>query len=234
MYPVVTANPILSLIGAFNIGAQGIATSISRYFADLDPVQQGYYTIGAPVVETGDFEWSFDIVIPATSTGRQIIASGLLGNNNSIVLDVFGSSVRAFAYIGTSITTILERNFVRDGTLQHVSLGFTGTTITLSLNGGTLSTSTWLLDGNQDIALIGTRLGTHFNGIIANVDLGNGNKWALDKDGATTTEQAVNGNNLLTRVNVSAGDVELFTLNTATNPDQWENFNQTVIIPVAP
>lgn len=200
---------------------------IQRYFARQDPVQQGYYLFQNPVVESGDLDWSFDFSTATTST--QVLAGNSSGTT-FIQLRALGTQIR-YRTNGVSSTFTVPQ--YADSTLRTCRFIVTGTSVELILVGISYGSLTCGVGAELDV--IGSLVTTNFlSGIIANVDLGNGNKWAMNKDGATTTEQAENGSNLLTRVNVSAGDVELFTLNTDTDPDQWESPDKTIIIPVAP
>jgi len=79
-----------------------------------------------------------------------------------------------------------------------------------------------------------------FNGIIANLKITDGttltHDLAFDEDFATTSI-AVNIGSIgaagnATAVNIT--DSELFTLHTETDPDEWRNFDDTIIIPIAP
>ena len=213
----------------FGSGVSPISPSTTRYFALLDMVQNGRYPQQNPVVETGDFEFSFLFATTSTSIGWIFTGIG----SNFVRLQGTGE-LRLRINNGVTTSTVTTSAQYNDGTLHSGVAKLESGTLSITVDGVTNSVASSIFPTGMTIAEIGGSAGNTFDGYLADVDLGNGNSWTLGEDSTTTTEQAVNGNNLLTRVNVAQADVELFTLNTSTNPEQWENAGQTIIIPVAP
>lgn len=197
-----------------------IASSLTqRIFIDLDPVTQEHYTLQNPVVETGDFSHSFKFSVSAY---------------NSIILGRSGSGAD-FVYIlpdGTIRVRIADSNgnstlTVTLNDLHSATLSRVGSLVTLVVDG--VQFVSYTNSGSYTIDLIGNFSTIYFNGYVSNVDLGNGNDWKLERD-PENAEQAVNGNNLLTYVNIPTGlpSRELFTLNQAGT--QWDGNNGTTLV----
>jgi hypothetical protein len=107
-----------------------------------------------------------------------------------------------------------------------------GTTASVSINNGTPATNTWALDGNQDIAMIGSRGGpvNFFDGIIRNLKIWTGGDRTTgtlaryyklnEQTGTTITDFTGSGNDGST-VNITDSERDLFRL----SPDgtQWIN-----------
>ena len=74
------------------------------------------------------------------------------------------------------------------------------------------------------------------NGYIADFEIWDAgtqiHRWAIDSDGTGSTETDSVGSNDVTRTNMTSADTELFTLNEATDPPQWENPGVTITLPV--
>jgi hypothetical protein len=172
-----------------------------------------------PVVETGDFIHSFEFIYDGI--GIQTVLSDTAGSLERLYLA--GTGVELTGQVFVSALTGLDVNKLHRGTLVR-----TGSSIELFINDapkGTMSRSSPVvfnaIAGNHNLT------DRFFDGILANIDLGNGNAWKLDL-ATGNTEQAANGNNLLTYVGIPNSNRELFEFNAATDPDQWENISPSV------
>lgn len=224
------------------LGSGAKAGATQRFFAALDPVQQGHYVMQNPIIETGDLSYKVDFLTSSGAAQKILqLYTDTPAQKMALQLEPGG-----FVKFSTDGNTPGQGAVNRaDGVLHELRLDVNVTTgaFTVFVDGNVEYTGTHdspaLLSQSFDLDIGRRRDNTaapsseYFDGIIADVDLGNGNTWKLSKDGATTTEQSSGGANILTRVNVAAVDVELFTLNTSTTPDQWENPDKTVITPVA-
>lgn len=199
------------------------STRVSRYFSYLDPIQQGYYTFQNTLVFASGDTFEFDFLAPSSVvSGDQYITDGGADDATRAHIRLRSSGAYAFSSGLTAtvngVTKVSGDLYPTDGALHKVICTFTTT---------------------KAIKYLGCRLSIEnfYSGILSSAKStisGAISSWRLDKDPLTTTEQSSGGGNILTRVNVAQADVELFTLNTATTPDQWENPDQSTILQVAP
>lgn len=153
-----------------------------RVFIDLDPIANAYYELASPWTPTGDFEIEVDFST-TTTTGTRTFVAGATASNNSIVCDIQASgSVRFFAFVGGTIQSVISSTTLglNDGKLHNVKFNYTGTTAAITVDGVADNTSTWALNGAQNVGLFGKRASdiNFFDGIIANAKL-------TDKSGAS-------------------------------------------------
>jgi hypothetical protein len=91
--------------------------------------------------------------------------------------------------------------------------------------------------GNVEIDYLGgwNVANTSLSGYITDFDIWDAgthiHSWALDSDGTTSTETDSVGTNDVTRTDITSADTELFTLNEAVYPPQWENPGVTITLP---
>ncbi len=152
------------MLSAYIFSATG-----EKVLIDLSPTSNGFYSLGTPITFAGDFEIEVDFL---TSSPKTII-SGTLESANTIIIDVAGSKLRTFAYVGTSFTGQIQSSInVDDGKLHTAKLKYIGNTASLYLNNILVDSTTWNLNGSQEIKFFGKReaRGT-FSGIVSNVKL---------------------------------------------------------------
>ena len=210
-----------------------------RYFTTLTAAGGMYYSLAAPVTLTGDFEIEFDFYIKSsnpTSNGYRLL--GFDGNDLIKIFDkgefTVGNTVRLRS---GGVNSDAEFD-IEIGKFNKLLISRTGSSIYFKINNGVSVLGSAQISTNVLINKIGQTASTEYlDGIISNLTIKQSgtltNSWALDSDGTTGAEiDSVGGNNA-TRVNMTAADTELFTLNTAATPDQWESTTSAKVIPIA-
>jgi len=206
--------------------------AIQRYFTQLDPVANAYYELETPITLTGDFE--IEVWFSSTSVAASMnLISGTIVTEDTIILDFTSSNtIRAFAYVGTTLQPITSTSSLPylDGKLRTAGIRYTGTTVELLVDGVVMSSGTWALNGNQNIAYSGARAGTtnYLDSILSNLKITDKSgaedvttTFALDSGKGVTTENSLENNNSLTRINVADEDIELFEK----SGNQWGNIS---------
>lgn len=221
-FPVRTAiaDAVASAVASATQDATG---AIQRIFIPLNGVDE-YFTIQNPVVATGDFSYSFEF-----ETTNSINRLGVFGHI-SAQFNFFRMRADSTFEMRTSTETTLVFNtpasILQDGKLNNGILSRTSGMLSLVVNSedlgsiadsGTFTTSVLFVSANA------TELINFFDGITANVDLGGGNAWQLNRPLPATTEQSSSGTNLLTYV--GAPTTELFTF----IDGRWVGSNERVV-----
>ena len=171
-FPIISSivRPIVSSIVA------SANNAITRYFIDLDPVLNSYYSLSTPKVFAGDFEIEADIY----NDGAGVIFQGIFGGSD------VGSTTRAYSLILKNDGQLLF-NF-GDGTtfksmsslvgaytvnkLSTVKVSRVANLFTIFLDGVSLTSATLTGSPTTDIDRVGSYANANlFNGILANVKL---------------------------------------------------------------
>lgn len=207
---------------------------MQSWTTDLSAAGGMYYDIPALVVGT-EFEIEGEFYNDDT-TGTEYIVSGTAVGDDEIVVRVNGSNLEFLAYVGTTLQTACSVSFTAD-VLHTFVAKVTGTTASLIINGGTPSTQTWALDGNQDIDNIGrVSSGSFFDGIIRNVKIWTGGDrttgtlerfYKLNESTGTTIRNfaSTDGTGDGTTVNITDAERELYRQDADGNwiNKQWPN-----------
>lgn len=208
----------------------GSAPAIQRYFTTLSAAQQ-FVPESTVTLATGDRAISVDFYCAIIDGVNRLIFNSTKGMYISISVNGLFCRINYFGINIPVSNVLVGLNRVRVWRSQSLQ------TMYAQLNGGTI----YSLANTNNLSTNITTIGGSFSGVVANVMFWSGSidfdstptySWAIDSDGSTSTETATNGNINLTRVNLTQADTELFTLNEATTPVQWENSDQSVIIPV--
>jgi len=125
----------------------------ARYFTPFIASSDSHIVLSNAIVVTGNFIGSIDAVL--NGTDNQTLIGGTLSVEDSIVLDIRPTTIRLFAYVGTTIQSIVTVTNPADGELHTIYFSYTGTTASLALDNATPTTATWALDGTQTIQYIG-------------------------------------------------------------------------------
>ena len=214
--------------------------ALKRYFTELQSSLSQYYTIPT-VTLAGDFEIEVDFMTDVTTGFPTILASNDL--NTGMLCYVSGPSgfLTFSTRIGGVEVGVTSAVAVNDGKLHKALLKRVGNIFSMVLDGADITGYT-RAGTSCVVDFVGATVaaGAPFNGIIANLKITDGttltHDLAFDEDfGATSI--AVNKGSIgaagnATAVNITAS--ELFTLHTETDPDEWRNFDDTIIIPIAP
>lgn len=149
----------------------GMISTIRRWFISMDPVLNTYYEISSPITPSGNFSISGEFSTVSASTVT--ILSGDDVNTDTIVVDVNAAGMRFFAFVGSSLQTIITSSAVNDGKLHTFTATYTGTTAELILDGVSQGTETWALDGGQGFKYFGRRAdgSNDFDGELANISI---------------------------------------------------------------
>lgn len=212
---------------------EGVDSQVQRFFTDFQDTRPSYITLdSALALDTSDFEIIADF---ATSSGVAVI--GALSDTNSVVIDLEGTAVRAFARNGTTVTPIISTSNTSylDGDFHRARLKYLGSQATLYLDGVEVGTQTWSLNGDQVIQTIGARPArpSFLQGKAANVKVIKNGVVVLDMpiDGNYTASSNqvldISGNNFHgTFGNVAEGDSVLYTL----DENSWVSGGDTINI----
>ena len=152
---------------------------ISRYFVTLDPVLNSYYEMAQPITFAGDFEVEVEFSSTDTSDIKTII-SGDNQNTTTLVIDINGNTIRAFAYNQGVLSGPMQTDISAfAGKLITVKLVYTGGNAGLYVNNILKGYGTWGDLSGVYVSYIGKRLtNSYFNSIIANAKI-------TDKSGAS-------------------------------------------------
>ncbi len=193
---------------------------ITRQILTLDG-QSSFMKTSTISVTSGDI---LEVDVILTQTGvTQYIHDTNYGDPNRFYLLINGSNLLNY-YPGSTALSI-------DGTPI-----ISGTDITSFLDGGIhpmqivfdrpLSLGTFGVNGLMSNGFLNggyTRIYTSVSGVET--------EWPIDS-GSTVSEDATTGTGTIYFYDISTGSWEEFTLNESTSPDQWENGDQTRIIPI--
>lgn len=150
-----------------------ITDAVCRQIATFDGVDQ-YITLPT-VTPPGDFE--IELELKTTNAASQMTVIGGNSTTDYIRIDISSNVVRFFSEVGGFLQPVVSVAGGADGNLNTVVVKYTGTTPSVSLNGGTPSTGTWALDGLQIIDVIGATTPIprdFFDGNIRNVKIWTG------------------------------------------------------------
>lgn len=213
-------------------------TPVQRYITDFNAAAGSYLSLDQTINLTGNFEIEFYGTFSAN--GFYLTARRTDANSRMLV---FGSRLYLEGAIQTS--TFSDSSWIGDGKLHRLSVLRSGTVIQVLIDGNFIASVT--TSTTVSIQALLSQFGAstsvpYFDGHLLEVSLWAGgtrdtvaktNYWDISSDGSGSTEtDSVSGNNL-TRVNLSAADTGLFTLNEIVTPNQWENGDQSVVLPIA-
>ena len=211
--------------------------AIKRYLTSLQSSLSQRYTFPT-VTLTGDFEIELDIY--ATSDRSHILSdttghSRLFHEASStkiVLTDVTGASIEIS-------NIVIGLNVLRRLIIIRVGSGFTASLDGVNYPITDTSDDDFVFNSLGGIRGQSTTVPS-FDGILANLKITNGTTLThdlrFDEDFALTSI-AVNKGTLGAAGNATAVNItssELFTLHTETDPDEWRNFDDTIIIPIAP
>lgn len=214
------------------------SSPVHRYFTDLVAAGGMYYQFSSPITLSGDFE--IELRFATTGLSVQII----LGDSH-ITAYYFNISATLNVWVAG---TERKFNFItdpRDGKLHNLIYKLTGNSLQVFIDGVSLGSKTIVpyLGANRFRLGNSNSATAPFNGVLSDLKIwtnGDRNTGTLVVDcpvdeaaGVNTIANLANPANPLTRVNQPLSATELYTLNTATTPYQWENADKTKIIPIA-
>jgi len=135
--------------------------------ANLTSGSSEYFEIPA-FTPAGDFKVEVEVEL---ATGvAEIVASDNL-STDGIYIDYTGGDIQAFAYVSSSLQTAITHTISTDDALHKIRLEYVGTTATLFVDGVSVGSQTWALNGSQSVQYIGRRDTVYNTGIIRNVGL---------------------------------------------------------------
>ena len=104
------------------------------------------------------------------SASKRTLLSGSSRDVDNIVIDVTVTEIRAFCYIGSTLTGLIRHSATLKGS-HTVELNVLNNYAELYLDGSLVGSSTWALDGNQCITYVGNRAGVegYFLGGLYNI-----------------------------------------------------------------
>ena len=195
-----------------------------RYFLPMDPVLNSYGELDSAFVPSGNFE--IEALVSTTATGSQMTILRGTGNDH-IALDIAATDVvRFWARVGGVVQTIISGSTINDGDLHLIRAVYTGTTAELFIDGVSQGTTTWALNGSQDLTEVGRTPGgsNYFDGYLANIKTIDSTTAANSRIfplavGAGTTENSTINSGSITINNIPDNTRELFTFDEANN--QW-------------
>ncbi len=182
-----------------------ISIAVTEVLIKLDRNVKSHYKLLEPIVETGDFEWSFELTIPkysvhivADSDDSALSRIGLQWDGTEITVWIASVASNFWGNVKFPALTAAAG----DNKLHALSLFRDGDVFMLLLDGvllGSKTASGHVMRATSIGALKGdsTALG-FFDGIISKSDFGNGRKWKLNQLSGIyeITEGAVIGNEL--------------------------------------
>jgi len=132
------------LTGSLTSSITGVG-AITRLFATFDGTDD-FISIPA-VTAAGDFELSVDFSTTVSGTIMTIVSGA--SSVDGILIDFTATLIRCFAFVGGSLQTIISTSSTPyvDGKLHTVTLTHTGTTAEMLIDGVSINTATWALDG---------------------------------------------------------------------------------------
>lgn len=221
----------LKPVTVYRFGSPGVT---QRYFTRLNASSAQYYQFSSDIVLSGDFEVECVFSTDATTGARTFFG----GPSNFVRIG--GVNYQFMINSNYTSTTAMATT---DGTLSLLNFRRVGSTGDITDNGVVVDTRTVSTDPFT-IGFVGSRgpSGNYFDGYIADFKVWSGGDknsgtlvcdCKIDTDLSTPTiPNDANPLNPLTAINLTSADAELFTLNTSTTPDQWENSDQSVILPI--
>ncbi|MDO6466800.1 Ig-like domain-containing protein [Neptunomonas phycophila] len=215
---------------------------LQRYFTKLSSAAGMYFTF--PEVPFGPgIDIELMMVSEPNPTKYATLISGGIGNNNAFNIDISTGESRFYVYNGTSAQLVLNRGYAGDGALHKYRIfsasGPAGPTRYYSdmndvVDGGIV----WDLGAAVRVGVLGARIegSRYYNSYLSDVLIKQDGavvaQYKIDEDFNNTTvllDSSGNGNHGVAH-NVTGS--ELFTLNKNTSPQQWENSDASVVIPV--
>jgi hypothetical protein len=214
--------------GGVSFGAEG------RFFLDFDSTAGQFLTFDTPITPSGNFSGDVEVFLSNSVSGNDTVFCGLDGNEDTIIMDISPSAVRFFAFVGTSLQSLISVSNPADNKLYKIYFSYSGTTASLRVQGASASTATWALNGSQNIADVGRREGSSngFNKYIANLNITVGTsvvaKVKINQDFSKTSEafNSANPSNNLTTTNITSS--EFFTL--SADKTQWNGAGGSTIV----
>jgi len=196
------------------LGSYGIPGR-SRNFTELLDTDDQHYTIPPKLLGGADFTLSVDF--KKTSSTWQPIIAGTLAVEDSIIIDISGGTVRTFSYTGTTAQGLLQSaGSWNDGEFHTVRLDYddTANIIELYIDDSLKGSRTWVLNGSQDIALIGKRTGhgDEFGGIIANVNINGERIYKIDENLVTSRVIVDSGTDGINGTAMNIATIPKFTI----------------------
>ena len=215
----------------------GIGTT--RYLTELPGVASHYFNMPALTLPGN---WR---VAAEFSTGTSQSNNCIFGYNHSTAIMINLQSTDRFQVLlsGTTYNTATGVGAL-DSELHLLEAALVGTTLTLGLDGVEILNETGVTSYTS--AMPDIRIGSinsisaPFQGIVSEAKIYSEGSivsyYKIDQSwaGGSTQLYDYSGNdNHGTAVGVTDANAEKFTLNTETTPDQWENSDKSVIIPIA-
>jgi hypothetical protein len=194
-----------------------VSSSVSRYYTYLNAANSQYFNLPSVISLSGDFAISVLVYYPTAVIN---IVCGYFSNPLQIFLAVNNTGTIRLKIAGFELDSavgIFDRSRLNKITVTRI-----GGNISISLNG--IVVATGINTGGFSFSKIGSwdALLYHSTGIIADFNVWSGTadvlsaptySWAIDSDGAGTTESATIGDIPLTRVNLTAASTEAYTYN---------------------
>lgn len=215
-------NPLQSpLVSAIANNVSAAAQPESRYFTKLDASAAQCYRLSSPVMLPNDFKILFDFstsLVAAEGYLATFVSSHDETGAGTISVDMKGSGVCRFViFDATSVPIVLSTvDSYNDGKLHSGSASRIGDTLTLNVDGNTISTvSSGISDITVDVENIGCRSTTNpirfFTGIVSNAVIESGPTLVLD----LPLDKAIPEDNIIP--NAAAGNPGAPTYVTAVN-----------------
>ncbi len=215
--------------------------SVQRFFTELASAGSQHYTMPT-VTLLGDFEVEVDFTAVTSTSMQTLFGGGIPGSTETFLrLDPTDGAIDLIIGGGAFLAGSAG-SYTVDNQLHRIALRRTVNDYDILLDGISVQTfnQTAL---TATIATVGRRnVGAdYFDGIIANLKITDGTKlidWAIDEDWVGPSTVVVNTGTLGaagngTAVNITSSDAENFTLHTEVSPNEWRNFDDTVIIQIA-
>ena len=210
-----------------------------RYILTFSGSEKGL--LSSPFLPSGDFEIEVEFSIN-DFVGVRTFFCGASASNNSIIGRVNGGNINFFAYVGGTIQSLISVAVPTAGKIHTALFNISGTTASISINGGTPTTATWGLDGSQDVSHVGVRAGSsaEFIGKLLSVKFNDqsGSEDVIVNyvlDSGSIVEQFARGEYSpsgakITFTNVVASDWEKFKY--MQNPNQWKALDGSPILEI--
>jgi hypothetical protein len=215
---------------------------ITRNFTELSSAGSQRFTT-PPVTLASD--WGIEIDFQDSGGAFATILGSQLSNGDLQITQVSWGAVGGRSNIAVYLSGANEywpvSSHTTAGVLHTLKVTLTGSTVELFIDGLSLGTKIMTPFTDPVSFLIGANSSLSWlsNGYLANFKITDSGtlvrSYAIDEDwsgGSTVLVDSIGGQNG-TAVNITDADAEEFTLNEATDPDQWENVGATIIIPVA-
>ncbi len=209
-----------------------------RYFTRIDASTKGF-SLPTPIsLTSGPVAIRVRMAFLGVISGRVRPA---FGGKAYIELDAFSDSVDfVYNYSGPSSGLSEHESLYGDGSMVEYLLTYNGSTVEGFINGISTGTTarapsaqtidSFFATGSSGSSVIYPLSAEVWSG-TDDVNAAPSFSCLFDSDGTGVTETDTVGGKNLTRVGLTAADTELFTLNSIDN--QWENSDQSIILPVA-